>query len=156
MKRIVFIVVLFVGTIANAQKGKITFIEAHGNLLSGTFKDTHGTNLGISGKYYFDLGEGFKAGPSIGVDYSEGKKGNKDLIFMPVAASIYYGSVGASGIGFGTDIGYNVGLSPSGNQGGFHVKPFVHYSLFHAGYTYTSLDNGVEFTAIQLGILFIF
>ena len=75
---------------------------------------------------------------------------------MPIAAAGRYGI--SDKLTLGADIGYAIGLSPSGNDGGFYYRPMVVYSInenisLNLSYSGVEVEGGA-FTNIGLGVMY--
>lgn len=76
--------------------------------------------------------------------------------FLPLAAAARYAA--SDKFSFGADVGYAVGLSPDGNDGGFYYRPMVSYAVgentsINLSYSGVSV-NGGTFSNIGLGVMF--
>lgn len=129
----------------------------------GDIKDSY--SFGIQGDftYFFEINEAFMVGPQASllyymgkeIDFGVGKYTVDDAMFLPIAGSARYV---IEDFFFGADLGYAIGLSPSGNDGGFFYRPKAGYNfgvigvvLSYSGVavdggTFSSLNAGVEFS----------
>ena len=110
--------------------------------------------------YLFDVGEGFKVGPTIGYKHYFGKDVSfagfsskvDDAQFLPVGGSARFGF--AEGFSAGADLGYALGIT-DGIDGGFMYKPFVIYDFGPisavVSYSGISLDGG-SFSSFNFGV----
>ncbi len=88
-------------------------------------------------------------GQTVTVEYD-------DFGFLPIAAAGRYAV--SEEFTLGADLGYAIGLSPDGNDGGFYYAPKVQYSISDSldivlAYKGVSLDGG-SFDALSLGVEF--
>ncbi len=130
----------------------------------GDFKDGYG--FGITGDftYFFEVNDAFLVGPQAGILYYMGKNIDTgfgsfkpdDVMFLPISASARYLIEDFS---FGADLGYGIGLSPSGMDGGFFYRPKVAYNFGSIGvvlsYSGVALD-GATFSSLNAGVEFSF
>lgn len=125
-----------------------------------------GVNLDVS--YLWEVSEDFKAGVASGYQHYFGSEEDVTLFgqtvtveyddfgFLPIAAAGRYAV--SEEFTLGADLGYAIGLSPDGNDGGFYYAPKVQYSISDnldivLAYKGVSLDGG-SFDALSLGVEF--
>ncbi|WP_431107613.1 outer membrane beta-barrel protein [Winogradskyella poriferorum] len=125
-----------------------------------------GVNLDVS--YLWEVSEDFKAGVASGYQHYFGSEEDVTLFgqtvtveyddfgFLPIAAAGRYAV--SEEFTLGADLGYAIGLSPDGNDGGFYYAPKVQYSISDSldivlAYKGVSLDGG-SFDALSLGVEF--
>ncbi|HLV14533.1 MAG TPA: hypothetical protein VKY41_05085 [Xanthomarina sp.] len=97
--------------------------------------------------YFFDINEAFKVGPMASFffyngkdyDYPGGKIKGESFLFLPIGGSARYI---IEDFFFGADLGYGIGLSPDGNDGGFFFRP-------KAGYNFGSLAAILSYSGIS-------
>lgn len=129
-------------------------------LPTGDVSDAYTFALGLEANYLFEVSETFEVGPSISFSNFFGDEVGgfefEDASFLPIAAAARF----AAGDSFtlGADLGYAVGLSPDGNDGGFYYRPMVGYDLsenfmLQAYYSGVSVDGGT-FSAFGIGGVF--
>ncbi|MCR9182362.1 MAG: hypothetical protein NXH73_05500 [Flavobacteriaceae bacterium] len=125
----------------------------------GDVSDGYTFNASLDLAYLFDIADSFQVGPALGYSHYFGDEvlgfEIDDATFLPIAASARF--FASEDFFFGADLGYAVGLSPDGNDGGFYYKPKVGYNLgsvaILASYSGISVDGGT-FSAIGLGVEF--
>ena len=75
-------------------------------------------------------------------------------MFLPISASARYIIEDFS---FGADLGYGIGLAPSGMDGGFFYRPKAAYNFGNIGvvlaYSGVALD-GATFSSLNFGVEF--
>ena|SRR5690554_1879253 len=140
--------------------------------------------------YFFDINEAFKVGPMASFFYYFGKKydttemdyddngfpiGIREVsktgdgfMFLPIGASARYI---IEDFFFGADLGYGIGLSPDGNDGGFFFRPKAGYNFgsiaailsysgisrkYTAATPYGTVSNTSTFGSINAGVEFSF
>lgn len=79
-----------------------------------------------------------------------------DWSFLPLAGAVRYPI--SDSFSLGADIGYAIGLDPTGNDGGFYYRPVLGYSLGESttlNLSYSSISvNGATISNFGLGIMF--
>ncbi len=106
------------------------------------------------------MSEGLSVGPSasyltfFGKDNAGFKADN--AAFIPLAAAGRF--MASDKFTVGLDLGYGIGISPDGNDGGFYYRPMVGYSvgdnmMVQATYSGISVEGGT-FANMALGIVF--
>lgn len=159
------------GFAANAQDSKGSSSSEggfkagiHVGLPMGDIKDSYSFNLGLDVAYLWPVGDGFEAGVTTGYTTYFGKEETvntgfgtitfkpDDAGFIPVAGTANYSFT--ENIFVGADLGYAIGVAPSGNDGGFLYQPKFGYktSNFDAylGYKGISVDGGT-YSSLNLG-----
>lgn len=125
----------------------------------GDVKDAYSINFGINAAYYWDIAADFQLGVATGYDHWSAKEyevmGMKiksdDAAFIPLAAAAKYDF---GGFFAGADLGYGIGVSPSGNDGGFYYRPRIGYTntSFNAYGFYKGISvTGGTFSSIGVG-----
>ncbi|MGB3342394.1 MAG: hypothetical protein WBA61_00645 [Aequorivita sp.] len=84
--------------------------------------------------YLFEINEAFQVGPMASFFFYNGKDFNtpigkidgESLLFLPLGGSARFL---LEDFFFGADLGYGIGLSPDGNDGGFFYRPKVGYNF---------------------------
>ncbi len=114
--------------------------------------------FGIDANYMFDSESDFGFGLATGyLSYFKDEDVNPDnASFLPLAVAGRFAA--GEKFSIGADVGYAVGLSPDGNDGGFYYRPMIAYSLgdntsLNLSYSGVSV-NGGTFSNIGLGIMF--
>lgn len=158
MKKIILTTaVLFAFGFANAQSGAFK-LGAHVGLPTGDIKDASSVNLGVDLAYTWSVAEGFDAGIATGyTTYLLKSDVEGDAAgFIPVAATAQFTLTNNWFIG--ADLGYGIGVSPEGNDGGFLYQPKFGYQMEKTGvyiaYKGISIDGGGTFSSVNLGVNF--
>lgn len=147
------------GFAANAQDGEFN-AGVNLGLPVGDVSDAYSFTLGAEVNYLFSVSDDFKVGPSAGfVQFFGDEIGGFDVAdasFLPLAAAGRFAV--SDEFTLGADLGYAVGLSPDGNDGGFYYRPMVGYTIsegimLQATYSGVSVDGG-SFANIGLGVMF--
>lgn len=163
MKKLLVAAMMFIGLAVNAQEGQFN-VGVNLGLPLGDSSDVYSFAFGGEVNYLFNVSDDFKVGPSVSyVNYS-GK--TVDVLgfsvevpsasFLPLAAAGRF-SVSEQ-FTLGADLGYALGLSPDGNDGGFYYRPLVGYNvsekiMLQVSYSGVSVDGG-SFSNIGLGAMF--
>lgn len=162
MKKILIIAFMAVfGLQANAQFSA----GAWGGIPIGDAGDLATFSLGVDLTYLFPVSEAFGIGPTVGISHSFGDSVDilgtsvdlEDTTFIPIAAAGRFAVSDTFNVGI--DLGFGVGIAPDGNDGGFYYAPRVGYSVTDlieivAAYRAVSLDDGVSWDIISLGVEF--
>jgi len=167
MKKLLFVAVFAVFGLSNvsAQDFNAGISAA---LPMGDAGDAYSFGVNVDANYLWEVSDGFKAGIASGFHHYFGEEQSftilgqtvtvdaEDASFLPIAAAGRF-SV-SDQFTLGADLGYAVGISPDGNDGGFYYAPKVQYSVSDAidivaAYKGVSLDGG-SFDAVTLGIEF--
>jgi hypothetical protein len=119
----------------------------------GDIKDAYSFTVGVDVAYMWSVADKFQAGVSLGYAHYMAKEDFiDDAGFLPIAATAQYSL--SDNFFIGADLGYAVGMSPSGNDGGFLYQPKVGYQTekyeIFAGYKGISVDGGT-FSSVGLG-----
>ncbi len=130
----------------------------------GDIKDSYTLNIGVDINYLWEVSDQFQAGATAGyshfmgdsIDFLGGSIDVEDAGFIPIAAAGRF-SVSEE-FTLGADLGYALGISPDGNDGGFYYAPKVQYSISDsidivAAYKGVSVDGG-SFSTVNLGVEF--
>lgn len=148
-----FAVFAFAQVNAQELKGGISV-----GLPVGDFSDAYTLNITGDLSYLWDVAENFKAGAATGISYNLGDSDFNvdDAIFLPLAGAARYSFT--DDFAAGVDLGYAIGISPSGNDGGFYYAPRLQYSFSESlglvlAYRGVSLDGG-SFDTVTLGLEF--
>lgn len=161
IRRIMLIVITFFINTINAQQERELNVGVNGGITTGIIKNYASAAFGIEANYLFDWYEDFKLGPSVNLIYfsPKGEAGEdaKPFIYMPVGGSVIF-KANTEKFYIGTDLGYAVGISPSGDRGGIFFKPQVGYqisdnlklNIFYA----TVKKRQPSYEYVGLGVLF--
>ncbi len=161
MKKIILTLALMfaIGT-ANAQEGGLK-LGIHAAIPTGDIKDLYSFGLGLDIAYLWPVADQFKAGIASGYSHYMGKEIEtgfgtfevEDAGFIPIAATGHFSFTENF---FGAmDLGYAIGVAPSGNDGGFLYQPKIGYQNakieVYGGYKGISVDGGT-FSSINFGV----
>ncbi len=153
------IVMLTFGIALNAQDGKFN-VGANIALPIGDSSNAFSFGFSAEANYLFEVSDDFQVGPSASLVYYFGKSENgfevSDASFLPLAAAGRFNV--SDEFTLGADLGYAIGISPDGNDGGFYYRPLVGYNIsedmmVQASYSGVS-SNGATFSNISLGVVF--
>lgn len=120
----------------------------------GDMKDGTSVNFGINGAYLWNVGEGFDVG--AGVSYNMYIAKEQDVMgfkikgenasFLPIYGTANYAFT--ENIFAGVDLGYAIGLAPSGIGSGVYYQPKLGYQMdkyeFFLGYKAISSKQDVN------------
>ena len=152
MKKIILtIAAVFAFGFANAQEGGFQ-VGFNAGIPMGDAKDGYSLAYGFDVAYLMPFGDKFKAGGTIGYASFMGKEIEilgqnfdlEDISFVPIAATAQYSFT--DNIFGGLDLGYAVGVAPSGIDGGLLFQPKVGYQTekieVYTGYRSISVEDG--------------
>ena len=161
-KLLLGVLIVAFGFTANAQGDFKVGVNA--GLPVGDAGDGYTFTLGLEVNYLFEVSDAFEVGPSVSYvsyfgDSVEILGTSFDIdnaSFLPIAAAARYAA--SESFTVGADLGYALGLSPDGNDGGFYYRPMVGYNLsenfmLQATYSGVSVDGGT-FSSVGLGGVF--
>lgn len=126
----------------------------------GDISDSYSFTVGLDVAYMWEISDKFSAGVTTGyahyfgktVEFFEIEIDLDDAGFIPLAGTAQYSIT--DNIFVGADLGYAIGISPDGNDGGFLYQPKVGYQAekfeVFAGYKGISVDGGT-FSSVNLG-----
>ncbi|WP_026710939.1 hypothetical protein [Flavobacterium filum] len=161
MKKIILsiLAVAAFGT-ANAQDGGFK-AGINVGLPMGDIKDSYSLAVGLDVAYTWEVADKFRAGVTTGYAHYMGKTVDlgfgievdvEDAGLIPIAGTAQYSFT--DNIFGGLDLGYALGVSPSGMNGGLLYQPKVGYQAekfeVYAGYKGIAVDGGT-FSSINLG-----
>ncbi|RSC92996.1 outer membrane beta-barrel protein [Tenacibaculum singaporense] len=149
MKKFLVVAMMAFGLAVNAQEGQLNV----GGTIGLPIGDSEEANVtgAIEANYLFNAGEKFKVGPSV--SYLHFQQEGADVAFLPLAVAGRYNV--AEKFVVGADLGYGIGVRPSGVDSGFYYRPMVGYQVsekitLHVDYTNVALD-GVTASTVGLG-----
>lgn len=146
-------------SLANAQEGGFKG-GIHLGIPLGDIKDFYSFNGGLDLAYMWPVSDEFKVGVATGYDYYAGKTVNTGFgdvkydaaSFIPVAGTAQYSFT--ESIYGGLDLGYAIGVAPSGIDSGVLYQPKVGYQTakyeIYLGYKGISVSGGA-FSSVGLG-----
>lgn len=155
MKKIILTAAaVFAFGFANAQSGAFK-LGAHVGIPTGDIKDFSSVNLGADLAYTWSVAEGLDAGITTGYTTYLGKDELEDVGFIPVAATAQFTLT--NNLFLGVDLGYGIGVNPSGLDGGFLYQPKFGYQMNNTGlyvaYKGISVDGGT-YSSVNFGVNF--
>lgn len=152
MKKVLFAVIAVMAFgVSNAQDGNF---KAGVNLgmPMGDIKDIYSLNIGLDLAYTWSISDDFSAGATTGYNMYNAKSGGDAASFIPLAATAQYSF--SENIFAGADLGYAIGVAPSGIDGGFLYQPKLGYQTekfeVFAGYKGISVTGGT-YSSLNLG-----
>ncbi|HMR17345.1 MAG TPA: outer membrane beta-barrel protein [Mariniflexile sp.] len=122
----------------------------------GDIKDYSSLNIGVEVNYLWAVSDEFKAGLSAGYNTYLGKDGYDALGYLPIAAAGRFNI--SEDLTIGADLGYAIGVNPSGIDSGFYYAPKLQYGVSESidlvlAYKGISV-NGASLSSLNLGIEF--
>lgn len=165
-KTILTVAFLATALFSSAQDSKIK-AGLNLGLPMGDIKDAYSFNVGINGSYLFPISDKFYVGGTVGYEHYNGKTIETNIFgvpvkteiksagFIPVAASAEYMFNDKF---FGAlDLGYAIGIAPSGIDSGFLYQPKIGYAIekfdFLLGYKAIAVSGGA-YSSINLGVAY--
>ncbi len=161
MRKILFFAAFAVFAFSTAQSQDIK-LGASLSLPVGDASDGYTFGAQVDFAYLFEINEAFQVGPMASFFYYNGDSIDvgpfsydvDDALFLPIGGSARFL---LEDFFFGADLGYGIGLAPSGNDGGFFFRPKAGYDFGSIGvilsYSGISLDGGT-FSSINAGVEF--
>lgn len=158
MKRVLlFLVTVAIGvTVVQSQSMKA---GANLSLPVGDASNAYTFGLQADFAYLFEVNEDFQAGPMASLFYYNGDKIASikidDAIFLPIGGHARYSF---EQLFVGADLGYAIGISPSGMDGGVLIRPKVGYNLgsITPVLSYSAITRSGTFSSVNLGVEFTF
>ncbi len=163
MKKLFLITAVLFLAFTTAQSQNIK-LGVSGALPVGDSADGYTFGAQVDFSYLFEVNEAFHVGPMASLLYYSGDEIEtpigtfdiEDALFLPIGGSARFS---LEEFFFGADLGYGIGLSPDGNDGGFFYRPKVGYSFGTVGvilsYSGVSVDGGT-FSSVNGGVEFSF
>lgn len=161
MKKIfltLFVAMLGLSSI-NAQTGELE-LETNIHLPTGDASDLYSFGLSSGANYMFTVAPDFEVGPGLKISYFFGKDVDgygkvDDAVTIPISVM---GRYNIDDFAMALDIGYGIGISPDGNDGGFYLRPGVSYAVtentrVQLTYNHMGVD-GASFSSIGFGAVF--
>ena len=140
-------------THVNAQEFKLGLNAA---LPVGDANNVSSFGVAAEAAYLFAAAENLEIGPSVGYTHFFGKDNIDDFSWLPISATARYGL--SEQFGIGLNLGYAVGIAPSGIDGGFYYAPRVSYGLnekIDLVLAYRGISvNSSNFSQLTLGVEF--
>ena len=158
MKRVLFLLAAIAISLTLVQSQSMK-LGANLSLPVGDASNAYTFGLQADFNYLFDVSEGFQAGPMASLFYYNGDKIGSfkvdDAIFLPIGGHARYSF---EKFFVGADLGYAIGLSPSGMNGGILIRPKVGYNLgfITPVVSYSAITRSGTFSSINLGVEFTF
>ncbi len=168
MKRVLFFLVVVAFSVTTIQSQNMVQPSdmkagVSASLPIGDFGKVYSFGLQADFAYLFEINETIKVGPMASLFYYKGDKiGNSefsikvsDAIFLPVGGHARYLM---DDFFVGADLGYAIGISPSGMQGGVLIRPKVGYNFGNmaAVASYSAITRSSTIGSINLGVEFSF
>jgi hypothetical protein len=146
-----------IGFSVNAQNFNL---GVSAGLPSGDFSDAYSFSAHIDASYLYEVSEGLTVGGASGFLYALGDSVGmfdfEDVGYIPIAVAGRYAV--AEGFVVGADVGYGIGVAPSGIDSGFYYAPRAQYSFSDMAsvviaYRGVSVTGG-SFDFLTLGVEF--
>ena len=152
-KLLLFMAVVALSFSANAQNFSA---GVSGGIPTGDFGDAYSFTILVEVSALWDVSDVFDAGVTAGYSNTSLKSefDGDSVGFLPIAAAARFNVSDAFSLE--ADLGYAIGISPDGNDGGFYYAPKLLYGVTDsidivASYRGVSLD-GSTFNTITLGV----
>ena len=156
MKNLTLLCLFLLCVFATQAQGLNGSVRA--SLPMGDADEVYSFGLAAELDYYFEAGDGFLVGPTVGFKYYFVKSDYSDFVdgaaFLPIGGSARFGI--SEDFWAGADLGYAVGVS-EGNDGGFWYEPYIMYGLGGVGIiaSYSGISSdGYTFSSVNLGVAF--
>lgn len=122
----------------------------------GDIKDYSSLNIGVEANYLWQVSEEFDAGILAGYTTFLGKDGADALGYLPIAAAGRFNV--SDDFTIGADLGYAIGVNPSGIDSGFYYSPKLQYGVSESidivlAYKGISV-NSVNVSSLNIGVEF--
>lgn len=168
MKKLLLVVAMVAASFtANAQDGSFN-LGVNLGLPTGDAGDAYSFGMALEANYLFEVSDAFKVGPSLSYMHYFGKERTftnggvtvttdvEDASFIPLAVAGRFSL--SDEFTLGGDLGYGIGISPDGNDGGFYYRPMLGYNIsenamIQASYSGVSVEGGT-FSNFGLGVMF--
>lgn len=164
MKKLMLIAAIAVFGLSNVNAQNFN-VGISGGLPIGDAGDSYTFSVVLDANYLWEVSDKFDAGIASGYSHSFGdsvdlgplgKFDIDDAGFLPIAGAARFNV--SEDFTLGADLGYALGISPDGNDGGFYYAPKVQYGVSEKldivlAYRGVSLDGG-SFDMITLGVEF--
>ena len=125
-KLLVFLIVACVCNSLNAQNFNV---GVSAGLPSGDFSDAYSFSAHLDASYLWEVSDGFTAGGVSGLLYAFGDTVGQfefeDIGYIPLASAARYSI--SEDLVLGADVGYGIGIDPSGAGSGFYYAPRAQY-----------------------------
>lgn len=158
MKKLSIILCMaLIGFSVNAQNFNL---GVSAGLPSGDLSDAYTFSAHLDASYLYEVSEGFNVGGATGFLYSFGDSVGafefEDAGFIPIAAAARYSI--SEQFSVGADLGYGLGVAPSGVDSGFYYAPRAQYYFSEeasvvVAYRSVSVTGG-SFDFLTLGVEF--
>ena len=168
MRKVLFILVVVAFSFTTVQSQNIGHHRdmkagISASLPLGDFSEVYSFGLQADFAYLFQLDESFKVGPMASLFYYKGKSigdsefsmNISDAVFLPIGGHARYLF---DDFFVGADLGYAIGISPSGMGGGVLIRPKVGYNFGNmaAVASYSGITRSGTIGSINVGVEFSF
>ncbi len=131
MKKIFFVLVVLLSINSFSQENQFN-IGINGGITTGDIKPISSAAFGIDANYLFKVFDGISLGPSLNFLYFLTDEVNgvqpDAFVYLPIGGAIRFQSL-SDYFYVGLDLGFAIGISPSGDNGGLFFKPMVGYNV---------------------------
>lgn len=162
MKRVLFFLLVSAVSLTAAQSQNLK-AGISASLPIGDVSEAYSFGLQADLAYLFNIAESIQVGPMAGLIYYNGDKIKDEgesfkidePIFLPVGGHARFS---LDQFFIGADLGYAIGLAPSGMNGGLLIRPKVGYNFggLAAVASYSAITRNGTFGSINLGVEFSF
>lgn len=134
-------------------------LGVHGGFTVDKSKEFSSLGVSLDVNYLLDLSEDFNAGGFIGYVHFLPKDDLEARAYIPVGGAIRFNSIDEY-FYVGGDLGFAIGISPDGDNGGVYFRPLLGYKItdsFKVDLSYTVIKKRVPtYSFIGLGLVFDF
>lgn len=152
MKKVILTLVLVASSlVANAQFS----VGGSVGLPTGDAGDITTMAFSIDAAYMMETESSLSYGFTASYLYYSGDDPFPNWSFLPIAGAVRYKA--SEKFSLGADVGYAIGLDPSGNDGGLYYKPVVSYALSETmslNLSYSNVSDNGTVSNIGLGVMF--
>ncbi|WP_369047669.1 hypothetical protein [Tenacibaculum sp. UWU-22] len=120
-------------------------VGVNAGLPIGDLAGSYSAGFGIDFNYLYSIGSKVQIGGATGYLFFMGKDVNgvkaAGKSYIPIAGAIRFNNEYDRYV-IGTDLGYAIGITPSGDKGGVYFKPYLGYKI----------SNNVELNLSYIGV----
>ncbi|WP_075340886.1 hypothetical protein [Tenacibaculum agarivorans] len=157
MKKIISIITLLLCLHSFSQENELN-VGVNGGVTVGNLEAVSSIAFGVEGNYLFDIFDGISVGPSLNFLYFVSKENTVDSnIYIPIGGAVRFNSFEEQ-FYVGLDLGYAIGISPEGDDGGVFFKPLLGYEVtdaFKINLFYSAVKkNSPTYSYVGLGVTY--
>ncbi|MDY0779618.1 hypothetical protein [Tenacibaculum sp. IB213877] len=134
-------------------------IGINGGKVFGNAEEFSKLAFGFDANYLFDISEDFNVGPFIGFVHFLPEGAQEARSYVPIGGAIRFHSLDDN-FYVGGDVGFAIGMSPAGDNGGVYLKPLLGYKItesFKINLFYSAVKKRLPtYSYVGLGLVFDF